>query len=116
MLDYLNVAEAAGWAATQPSSVRAALGSTEKAGGVHDHNKISLDPVWLTATNDADRAARLGQPPQRPACPFVTCIVMALELYVVGPHEDFKKFIARVMLLKVWCGLRTDDTLGFRRE
>ena len=33
MLDYLNVAETAGWAATQPSSVRAALGFIEKAGG-----------------------------------------------------------------------------------
>ena len=68
--------------------------------------------MWLTAINDADRAARVGQPPQRPACPLVTAIIMSLELFVVGPHEDFKKFVAWVMLLKVWCGLRTDDTLG----
>jgi hypothetical protein len=112
MLDYLQAAVAATCARTWPGQVAASLAFLETVGGVPEDRRISTRATWRALVADTEQRLQGGGRPAAKAPLLVRTVIVALELYVLGPHAIYKRAYAWVRLVKIWASLRTNDLQG----
>ena len=94
-----------------------ALSLLEKAGGVPEAMRISVNPFWKNAVAGVDLSLAKGRLETKKAPVFFLSMVIALQLYIMNKERArFTRALAWIRLVKLWGSLRSDDLQGMLPE
>ena len=116
MLDYFEDLKEQDVGKTVPAAVMSAFMVIERVGGTLPDDRISEQPLLKSNLQALEASLRQGAGGTvvHKAPPFCLKMVLALELYICSDRPRFKRGLAWVRLIKLWCCLRFDDTRGVR--
>ena len=116
VLDYLEDLKGQDCGKTVPAAMMSALMVIERVGGVVPEDRISEHPLLKSNLKALEASLRLGTGGTvvHKAPPFCLKMVIALELYICSDRPRYKRGLAWVRLIKLWCCMRFDDTRGVR--
>ena len=114
VLDYLDARMSEPCGKSVPKAVAASLGFVERAGGVAEEDRISLNVSFLNAINDMSLEA-IGTGAAKKKAPRPTMQIMtALELVIMnGDAPRYWRAYAWFKLVKIWGSLGWDDSKGW---
>jgi hypothetical protein len=112
-IDYLGELRAQPCKRTEPRSALSALAYMEARGDVPLERRLSCSEFVLSVVNAMTlELSMTTAPPQKAPSVFMIQVV-AMELYVVDEeHPLLLRAYCWVKLVKIWAGLRGDDTRG----
>ena len=91
----------------------AAIAFFEKAGGVPPTRALSHNSLVKAAAESTEQQLGRDGGEKVEQCRLPFMMLVALELYVnEATHPLYLRYLAAVKLLKVWAGMRFDDTVG----
>ncbi len=117
VIDYMEELAQGGCPPSLPSSLLNSLQVMEAIGGIPREARLGLSPMLMNVVRNMGKTLGQGGPPKRTAPVFTVAMVIAAELGVC--REDGTvvfRLLCFVMLLMVWCSMRTDDTLWIDRS
>ena len=112
LIDYLEARAQEPCGKTVPQSILSALSFIESCADVDRNARLSQRTEMQATVDSLTAELGVGRPPVQRAWPMPIVFLVALELYVVSDRELYKRALAWVKLVKVWTGMRFDDTLG----
>ena len=117
VIDYLEELTQGGCQPSIPSSLLSSLQVMEAIGGVPRDGRLGLSPMLMNVVRNLGKALSQGGPPKRTAPVFTVAMVLSAELGVFDIEEPIVfRILCFVMLLMVWCAMRTDDVLWIDRS
>lgn len=111
MIDYMEEMARGDMGRSVPGSVAATLSFLEKAGGVEPARRISQDHLWLATVSSLSSELRKENNLVRKAPQPLVIVIIALELAMISELPVYAKFVAWVILIKIWAVFRTGDLI-----
>ena len=117
VIDYLEELAQGGCQPSQPSSLLNSLQVLEAIGGIPREARLGLSPMLMNVVRNMGKTLGQGGPPKRTAPVFTVAMALSAELGVCREEGSIAfRILCFVMLLMIWCSLRTDDVLWIDRS
>ena len=117
VIDYLEELAQGGCKPSQPSSLLSSIQVLEAIGGIPRDVRLGLSPMLMNVVRNMGKTLGQGGPPKRTAPAFTVAMALSAELGVCREDGPIVfRVLCFVMLLMIWCSLRTDDVLWIDRS